>query len=115
MRVLHCPTETGGNAWGRSRAERELGIQSDVMVRRSSGQGFPTDMDLRLREGSLPARVLRLLRFMAKAVRTYDVFHFNWGMSLLDFRQWSLNYLEVPLLKRYGKRIVVTFQGCDAR
>ena len=64
MRVLHCPTETGGNAWGLSRAERELGIQSDVMVRRSSGQGFPTDMDLRLREGSLPARVLRLLRFM---------------------------------------------------
>jgi glycosyltransferase involved in cell wall biosynthesis len=115
MKVLHCPTDTGGNAWGLSRAERELGIESDVMVRRSSWTAMPADVDLHLREGFLPVRLLRLLVFFAKAVRTYDVFHFNWGMSLLDHRQWNLNYLELPFLKKYGKRIVVTFQGCDAR
>jgi hypothetical protein len=115
MRVLHCPTDTGGHAWGLSRAERSLGIQSDVMVRRSSWLRFPSDVDLRLGEGSLPAGLFRLGRFFVKAVRDYDVFHFNWGMSLLDHRVWNLHYLDLPLLKRLGKRIVVTFQGCDAR
>ena len=115
MRVLHCPTDTGGHAWGLSRAERALGIQSDVMVRRSSWMQFPSDIDLRLREGFLPGRMVRLMAFFARAVRDYDVFHFNWGMSILDHRSWDLNYLELPLLKRLGKRIVVTFQGCDAR
>jgi Glycosyl transferases group 1 len=115
VKVLHCPTDTGGNAWGLSRAERELGIESDVMVRRSGWQGFPSDVDLRLREGSFPSRLIRLVKFLAQAFRTYDVFHLNWGMSIVDYRQWNLNYLELPLLKRAGKRIVVTFQGCDAR
>ena len=115
MRVLHCPTDTGGNAWGLSRAERALGIQSDVMVRRSSWMRFPSDIDLRLREGPLPARIARLMAFLTRAVRDYDVFHFNWGMSILDHRPWNLNYLELPILKRLGKQIVVTFQGCDAR
>ncbi len=115
MRVLHCPTDTGGHAWGLSRAERALGIESDVMVRRSSWQRFPTDIDLRLREGLLPAQILRVLTFLARAIRRYDVFHFNWGMSILDHRSWNINYLELPLLKRLNKRIVITFQGCDAR
>ena len=115
MRVLHCPTDTGGHAWGLSRAERALGIQSDVMVRHSSWLGFPCDVDLRLRDRALPASVLRLGWFFLRAVRKYDVFHFNWGMSLMDYRTWNLHYWDLPLLKRLGKRIVVTFQGCDAR
>ncbi len=115
MRVLHCPTETGGHAWGLSRAERALGVQSDVMVRHSSWLEFPCDVDLRLRDRSMPGRLFQLGRFFLQAVRTYDVFHFNWGMSLLDHRAWGVHYFDFPLLKRLGKRIVVTFQGCDAR
>ncbi|GIW53763.1 MAG: hypothetical protein KatS3mg082_0167 [Nitrospiraceae bacterium] len=115
MRVLHCPTDTGGHAWGLSRAERKHGIESDVMVRRSSRQWFPADINLRLREGSLASQLVRVMGFVARAIRRYDVFHFNWGMSILDHRSWNINYLELPLLKRLGKRIVITFQGCDAR
>ena len=29
MKILHCPKNVGGNAWGLSRAERKLGLQSD--------------------------------------------------------------------------------------
>lgn len=115
MRVLHCPTDTGGNPWGLSRAERALGIQSDVMVRRGDSSRYPYDMDLRLRSGPWLARGLRVAQFLARAVREYDVFHFNWGMTILDYWHWDINYLELPLLKRLGKRIVMTFQGCDAR
>ncbi|MBI4401214.1 MAG: hypothetical protein HY581_06245 [Nitrospirae bacterium] len=115
MRVLHCPTETGGHAWGLSRAERALGIQSDVMVRRSSWLQFPSDVDLRLGDGLLPAKLFRLGKFLLRAVHDYDVFHFNWGMSLVDHRAWRLHYWDLPFLRRMGKRIIVSFQGCDAR
>jgi glycosyltransferase involved in cell wall biosynthesis len=115
VKVLHCPTETGGNAWGLSRAERALGVHSDVMVRRSGWTQFPSDVDLRLREGSLPARMARLGGFFLAMLRRYDVFHFNWGMTIADHWFWNINYLELPLLKKLGKRIVMTFQGCDAR
>src|SRR3989442_2211144 len=58
---------------------------------------------------------MRLGWFVLRAVRQYDVFHFNWGMSLVDYRTWNLHYWDLPVLKRLGKRVVVTFQGCDAR
>jgi len=115
VRVLHCPTDTGGNAWGLSRAERALGVHSDVMVRRSSLSQYPSDVDLRLRDGTLPARIVRLGGFFLKALRQYDVFHFNWGMTIADYWLWNINYLELPLLKKLGKRVIMTFQGCDAR
>jgi hypothetical protein len=115
MKVLHCPTDTGGNAWGLSRAERKLGIHSDVMVRRADSREYPHDIDLRLRSGWWPSRAYRLVKFLVGAAREYDVFHFNWGMTLFDYWLWNVNCLELPLLKRMGKRIVVTFQGCDAR
>lgn len=115
MKVLHCPTDTGGNPWGLSRAERALGIQSDVMVRRGDSSRYPYDVDLQLRSGTWPARGYRIAKFLTYAVREYDVFHFNWGMTILDYWRWDINYLELPLLKRLGKRIVMTFQGCDAR
>ena len=115
MKVLHCPTDTGGNPWGLSRAERALGIQSDVMVRRGDSSRYPYDVDLQLRSGTWPARGYRIARFLTHAIREYDVFHFNWGMTILDYWHWDINYLELPLLKKLGKRIVMTFQGCDAR
>lgn len=115
MRVIHCPTDTGGHAWGLSRAERTLGVTSDVAVHQSSWLQYPCDEDLRLGEGSYLSSLQRLLRFLVKATRRYDVFHFNWGTSVLDHRSWNLHYLEIPLLKRMNKRVIMTFQGCDAR
>ena len=76
MKVLHCPTDTGGNPWGLSRAERALGIQSDVMVRRGDSSRYPYDVDLQLRSGSWPARGYRIAKFLTYALREYDVFSF---------------------------------------
>lgn len=115
MRVLHCPTDTGGHAWTLSRAERAWGVESDVMVRRSNWFQYPNDIDLHLEGRSLFGAGLRATSFLASAIRNYDVFVFNGGMSLFDLRQYHLHYLEIPLLKRMGKRIVMIFQGCDAR
>jgi hypothetical protein len=44
----------------------------------------------------------------------YDVFHFNFGSSLVDVRRLGLHLLDLPLYKGKGK-IVVTYNECDAR
>ncbi len=117
MRILHCPNEVGGNAWTLSRAERKLGLDSSVMVFQKNWLGYPADIDLGLDRNALARSALRLLTFLTKAVARYDVFHFNFGSSLLP--QWRyMNFLELadlPILRALGKKIVVTYQGCDVR
>lgn len=114
MRVLHCPTDVGGNSWGLSRAERKLGIESDVMVFKSRWFEYQSDINLHLENRSFPVKVLKVLQFFRKSINNYDVFHFNFGQSLIDY-PYSFNYLDLPLLKRLEKKVIITFQGCDMR
>jgi glycosyltransferase involved in cell wall biosynthesis len=116
LRILHAPTDVGGNAFGLSRAERELGLESDVAV--FSPGPFQYGFDIDLQAGIDRPVWLRLGRraaFLARAARRYDVFHFNFGLTLLTVRQLSLVLDELPLLKRLGKTVLVTYQGCDVR
>ena len=116
MRVLHCPTTTGNNAWMLSQAERTLGIESDVMVFRNDWIGYPANIDLRLNP-KRPWGLVRLGWFFLQALRQYDIFHFNFGSSFIP-QAVDLKWLELcdlALLKRLGKGIVVTYNGSDAR
>lgn len=115
MRILHCPTDVGGNAWTLSRAERELGLDSTVMVFRGTRFKLPADINLNLDTLFLPLRALARYRFFQQALRDYDVFHFNFGSSILDSRWLNFHFVDLPILRRAGKGIIVTFQGCDVR
>lgn len=88
------------------------------MVFSDSSFGYQWDINLRLSERSRASQAIVLSDFIAKAAREYDVFHFNFGSSLTMGLPRALRRLEgvdLPLLKRLGKAIVVTYQGCDAR
>lgn len=111
LRVIHLPTPTGGNAWGLSRGERSLGIESDVLYRYDTYFGYPCD----IRTPDAPFRVLRYIRatrVFSEIRDKYDVFHYNFGSSLFDW-YGKLNLVELPLLK--DKKIFVTYNGSDAR
>jgi glycosyltransferase involved in cell wall biosynthesis len=114
-RILHAPSDVGGHAFRLSRAERELGLHSDVVVFGGSGLGYGADMVVEV--ASLPARkrLARRLSFLRTAARNYEVFHFNFGQPLLAFRARGRVVTELPLLKRLGKTVLVTYQGCDVR
>ena len=60
-------------------------------------------------------RLARRAAFLRRAARAYDVFHFNFGQTLLSVRQLSVSFDEIALLKRLGKTVLVTYQGCDVR
>jgi hypothetical protein len=115
-RILHAPADIGGHARGLSCAERQLGLHSDVAVFSSQRWGYEADIDLRAGiDVPVPVRMARRAAFLKQAIERYDVFHFNYGQTLMQLRQLGRVLDELPLLRRRGKKVVVTFQGCDLR
>jgi hypothetical protein len=114
--ILHAPADVGGNAYGLSRAERELGLVSDVAVFAPGPLGYGYDLDLHAGiDQPVWLRLLRRASFLRRAVRRYDVFHFNFGLTILSVRQLGHVADELALLRRLGKTVFVTYQGCDVR
>ncbi|MBN1292894.1 MAG: hypothetical protein JXB48_13720 [Candidatus Latescibacteria bacterium] len=121
MKVIHLPTSVGGNSFGLSRGERELGIQSDVLVLFQNRFQFPADRCIfKKPPGNIISNYTKriwipaLLKELFSIVKKYDVFHFNFGTSLLDLWMFGLPLLDLPYYRNKGK-IVVTYNGCDAR
>jgi len=132
LRVLHCPANVGNHPFGLTRAERELGLESwcvDV-----GGSAFAFGADEVVRASTPLAFEAKRWRLLRRALRDYDVVHFNFGRSILPAPPpaligdagslWNvpgrlyartLALRDLPLLKRAGKTIAVTFQGDDVR
>lgn len=132
-RILHCPNIVGGNAQGLASAERQVGLKSWAVSLKQNRFAFEIDEVLSNNMGITELRRWSLLR---RALNDFDVIHFNFGQSLAP--QWIpkiptkiplfpvaralyngyAKYFELrdlPLLKKAGKGIVVTYQGDDAR
>ena len=115
-RILHSPADVGGHARQLSLAERELGLDSVVAVFAPQRFGYEADLDLRAGiDVPVPVRLARRARFLRETIHRYDVFHFNYGQTLLQVRQLGRVFDELALLRRLGKKIIVTYQGCDVR
>lgn len=109
------PADVGGHAFGLSRAERALGLESDVAVVTAGPFGYGADMRFDVEGKRAWRRLSARSSLLARALRSYDVIHFNFGQAMLPL--WVGGHVtnELPLLKRAGKTILVTFQGCDVR
>jgi hypothetical protein len=115
-RILHAPTNTANNPYTLSRAERELGLVSDVAdFLPARGFAYQADVQRDLAGRPLPVHGLVRGSFLLRAMSRYDVFHFNFGQALLPLRAGGRVFTELALLKRLGKVVLVTFQGCDVR
>ena len=118
MKVLHLPTAIGGMPWGLAQGERKIGLHSEVLVLFENWFQYPADRIIfRRSQKSILKRVLsvlNLLKELHQVRNNFDVFHFNFGSSLIDFRRLHLHLIDLPLFKNKGK-IVVTYNGCDAR
>ncbi|MFH1656259.1 MAG: glycosyltransferase [Candidatus Nealsonbacteria bacterium] len=109
IKILHCPSDVGGQAWMISQTERKLGYISDNMIFKSSCFNYSSDYNLNFKQGDYLRNFLKAFVFLLKAIKRYDVFHFYFGKSILPF------YLDLPILKIFRKKIFFTFQGCDIR
>lgn len=112
MKVLHLPTPVGGNAYGLSRAERALGLQSDTLYRAGNWLNYPGDIQLS-QSRSEPTVFLKSVLASLHIPQRYDILHFNFGSTLVDSLRHNVNHWDLPLYKK--QKLVVTYNGCDAR
>lgn len=107
------------------------------MVFKRSPFGYPVDHVVWEDGDRVAVQELKRWRLLPRVLRDYDVIHFNFGSTLAPQRSPAdvpdaptaarirervyLRYeavfeqLDLPLLRRAGKAIFVTFQGDDAR
>ncbi len=107
MRVLHAPTNTAGQPTTISRAQRDLGMKSDVLVFNKNVFAFDVDIDLKIDSKPWGTRTLVKKVNFLKCARRYDVFHFHYGRSLLP------KNLDLPLLRMMGKKTLMQYWGSD--
>ncbi len=134
LRILHCPTAVGGNSPALCRAQRALGARSWCVTLDENPFGYPVDEDLRSGRGWLRREVARW-KLVRRALREFDVIHYNFGRSIAPLRSrtgnkgllrpvaalYNLLYarrfelFDLRRARQRGKVIAVTYQGDDAR
>jgi len=116
MRVLHLPTLVGGMPWGLSQGEKKIGLDAEVLVLYDNLLQYPADRVIFKNKQESLARKILMIPSLIKEVydirKNFDVFHFNFGSSLIDLRGLGLHLIDLPF---YKGKIVVTYNGCDAR
>lgn len=136
LRVLHCPSAIGGHPQGLAAAERAVGLQSLAVCFVPHPLGIPSDEVLAPVGTPVWRAEIARWRLLWRAIRDFDVIHFNFGRTIapsLDSMERAresgsrvlasayaayaglLEFRDLPLLRRAGKVIAVTFQGDDAR
>lgn len=114
MRVLHLPTLVGGMAWGLAQGERRLGLDAKVLTTSDTWLNYPYDLSLHWEGKRAPAIFLSSIKAFLENRNKYDVFHFNFGSTLIDFRNYRIHHWDLPFYAK-NKKIVFTYNGCDAR
>lgn len=131
------PVVYGRQAWGLSRAERQLGHQSDVVVFEETFSKMPYDRLLFQPGDGLVRQEVKRWKFFLHALRRYDVFHFHFGLKFFvlnprPFKQgdslsaavmrlayWVYSLfvgrLDLFVLRLLRKRMFMTYHGDDIR
>jgi len=116
MRILHLPTNIAGNSWGLSQGEKKIGLESEVLVFGTNYLSYPADKIISVPKNPLfriPVYLGKSLYFFLNYRTKYDIFHFDFGSSFLDYPRimsaWDLPYYPSKT------KLFVTYNGCDAR
>ena len=109
LRILFAPHEICGQMQLLAEGFRAHGHKATAVAYETDPYGIKNDTCLKFEDKSKPGKIAASSAFTIKALRDYDVFHFFYGRSLLP------KHLDLPLLKRAGKKIFVHFRGSDIR
>jgi glycosyltransferase involved in cell wall biosynthesis len=137
LRVLHAPSVVGGNATTLSRTLNQIGIPSISVAYEDHRFSYMPDVLLWKSEQGMVRREMKRISSVFRAALGYEVIHFNFGTTMAMpslplshsgaslslrlvrelhfFLSELLQILEVRLLILLRRRVVITFQGDDAR
>lgn len=129
LKILHTPFNIGNQASVLSRAEKKClketgSTDESVSVNFSNNCSlYPADKGYSAhciyQKGPL-GKVLNAVKIMLWGmlhVWEYDVIHFYFGRTFFSFgvKVGLFNHLDLCLLKLFGKKVFMTYQGCDVR
>lgn len=103
-----------GHVQGLAQGERDLGIASSTLNLYGNQYGFEADINLGLEKRGKLGKLVGHLEALAKYRNGYDVYHFNYGSTLLHFAKYNISHLDIGLFSKDAVKIF-TYQGCDAR
>ncbi len=109
MKVLHAPLNIAGQSSILARAQRDLGVEADVLVFNQEKMNYYCDINLSISNKKETVKHILLIFNFIKCFFKYDIFHFHFGKSLLP------RNLDLPILKIFGKKIVMHYWGSDIR
>jgi glycosyltransferase involved in cell wall biosynthesis len=117
LRIYHGPKNITGIGRYLADWQRSHGAKADFIVYDDDTTRQNHHRNLHLESKSGLGAAWTKLVFTAKCLRDYDVFHFYFGESLLSLGlKWPLPFnLDLPLLRLFGKTIVMTYCGSDIR
>lgn len=114
IRVLYAPRNISGQSSEYAAAVRALGLQAEVWSYGDTAYDF--EVDRVVSQDRLLADPDYRWSVFAEAVEHFDVFHLQYGRSLLNPVGVVLPDLwDLPLLKSLGKRVFMHFRGSDVR
>lgn len=114
MRILHLPDVIGGHPPALARGERELGMQSETLSYEPSPYGYPADIRLGGPGTGAFERLRQRWAAFGDVRSRFDVFHFNFGASLLHYPRYGAILPEIGFYGRDAVRFM-TWQGDDGR
>ncbi len=139
LKIIHLPTAVGGNPSGLSRYLNQLGSHSECWILVENKFGYTVDGQISKERNFLLFEFDRLMFFVGIIMR-YNIVHYNYGMTLFENprnSKLSNHLLKLPfsllkitllnsylimmakfeflILKFFGLKIFVHFQGDDAR
>lgn len=137
LRILHAPSVVGGNATTLSRTLNQLGFPSISVAYEDHRFSYNPDVVLWKQQHRTITKELIRISSIFRAALGYEVIHFNFGTTMAmpslpissPTASWKLKVvrevhylmseflqiLEVRLLALLKRRIIITFQGDDAR
>lgn len=117
--IVHGPANVGNLAWVLSNEMKSMGHESQVVANYGTWLGYPADLILGAAgDGSFRNVAARAINGLRQAVAN-DVLHYYFGRAFFSWddlgRLNPFPFADMQLAKLLGKRIVMTYQGCDVR
>lgn len=109
-RIYHGPVNICGiggflSAWQRMHKT----TKSDFIVFDDKTNFKNSDQNLHLDSFGTIHKFIKRIKFFLASTKQYDIFHFYFGKTLLPL------YLDLPILRLLGKKIIMHYVGSDIR
>lgn len=109
MRVLFAPKEVAGQVSVLSKALRSLGVSAVSLVLVPNKFGYKVDKAILFNKYPRFFQSIFKRFLLFSSLFRFDVFHFQAGRTLLTSNR------DLPLLKFFGKKVVMHFHGSEIR